>query len=106
VHQIAVLRFCREVLAQRQRTDRWQGWFWAIRRKVIDYWISRLERDNDPAESVPELTTEEQQIVRRSHPLLAARPVMSGAALKMNSQWQVELQGRVRRYVEALGAKR
>ena len=104
MHQIAILRFCRDVLAERQKTDKWQGWFWAIRRKVIEYWIARLERDNEPAETVPELTPEEQQAVRRSHPLLASRPVMSGSILKIDSLWQVELQGRVRRYVESLEA--
>lgn len=105
MHQIAVLRFCRDVLKERQRTDKWQGWFWGIRRKVIEFWIARLERDQDPAEMVPELTFEEQQSVRSSHPLLAARPVMAGSVLKIDAWWQIELQGRVRRYIAALGAK-
>jgi hypothetical protein len=105
VHQLAVLRFCRDVLSERQRTDKWQGWFWAIRRKVVEYWIARLEHAQDPAETVPELTPEEQQAVRGSHPLLAARPVMSNSVLKIDSLWQVELQGRVRRYVAALGIR-
>jgi len=104
MHQIAVLRYCRDVLAERQKTDPWQGWFWGVRRKVIEYWISRLERDNDPAETVPEMTSDEQQAVRRSHPLLASRPVVSGSVLKIDSPWQIELHGRVRRYVEALQA--
>lgn len=106
MHQIAVLRFCREVLNERQSTDKWQGWFWGIRRKVIEYWIARLEHAQETAETFPELTPEEQQAVRGSHPLLAARPVMSGCVLKIDSLWQVELQGRVRRYVEALETKR
>jgi hypothetical protein len=105
MHQIAVLRFCRDVLAERQKTDKWQGWFWAIRRKVIEYWIARLERDRKPGEVVAELSPDEQQAVRKSHPLLAARPVMSGSLLKIDMLWQVELQGRVRRYVEAVAAK-
>ncbi len=105
MHPIAVLRFCRDVLDQRQRTDHWQGWFWAIRRKVIDYWIARLERDLDSADSVPELDLEEQQLVRQSHPLLAARPVMAGSVPKIESLWRVELEGRVRRYVDTLRAQ-
>ena len=105
MHPIAVLRFCRDVLKERQSTDKWQGWFWGIRRKVIEYWIARLERDQDPAETFPELTPEEQQSVRSSHPLLAARPVIAGSVLKLDAWWQIELQGRVRRYIAALGAK-
>lgn len=105
MHQIAVLRLCRNVLAERQRCDQWQGWFWGIRLKVVDFWIARLERAREPVETVPELTPEEQLAVRDSHPLLASRAVMSGSVLKIDSLWRVELQGRVRRYIEALGAK-
>jgi len=105
MHQIAVLRFCRDVLAERQNSDKWQGWFWAIRRKVIEYWIARLEHSQNQPEVVPALSPDEQQIVRNSHPLLAARPVMSGSVLKIDTLWQVELQGRVRRYMEAQAAK-
>src|SRR5580704_11907504 len=105
MHQIAVLRFCRDVLNERQRTDQWQGWFWAIRRKVIEYWIARLGRAQEPAEAVPELTPDGQRAVRGSHRRLAARPVLSGSVLNLDSLWRVELQDRVRRYVEALGTR-
>jgi len=46
MHRLAILRFCRDELAERQKGDKWQGWFWGIRRKVIDYWIAVLERDS------------------------------------------------------------
>lgn len=85
MHQLSDLRFCRDVLVQRQQSDKWQGWFWGIRRKVIEFWIARLERNNKPGQTVPDLTTEEQQAVRSSHPLLAARPIVSGSVLKMDS---------------------
>ena len=48
---------------------------------------------------------EEQQLVRQSHPLLAARPVMAGSVPKIESLWRVELEGRVRRYVDTLRAQ-
>ena len=105
MHQLAVLRICRDVLAERQKTDKWQGWFWAIRRKVIEYWIARIEHGRNQEVAVPELSPDERQAIRNSHPLLAARPVMSGSVLKIDTLWQVELQGRVRRYVEAVTAK-
>lgn len=105
MHQIAVLRYCRDVLKERQKTDSWQGWFWGIRRKIVEYWIARLERDHDPAVAVPALIAEEQRAIRNSHPLLAARTLMSDSLVKIDSLWQVELDGRVRRYVKALVAK-
>ncbi len=106
MHQLAVLRFCRDVLAERQTGDKWQGWFWAIRHKVIQFWIARLEREQTRADCVPELSPEERRAVRDSHPLLAARSISPGAVLKIDTLWQVELQGRVRRFVESRSTKR
>jgi hypothetical protein len=45
MHPLAVLKYCREVLTERQRRDQWDGWFWSLRCKVIDFWISRMERE-------------------------------------------------------------
>ena len=104
MHRLAILRYCREVLAERQNSDRWQGWFWGIRRKVIEYWIAVLERES--GEPAPELSADEKQAVRRSHPLLASRPVTSSAALELDRDWQIELHRRVERYVEGLKAHR
>jgi hypothetical protein len=104
MHRLAILRYCREVLAERQTSDRWQGWFWGIRRKVIEYWIAVLERE--PGEPVPELSADEKYVVRRSHPLLASRPVTSAAARELDRDWQIELHHRVERYVEGLKAHR
>jgi hypothetical protein len=104
MHRLAILRYCRDVLIERQQSDKWQGWFWGIRRKVIEFWIAVLERE--PAGQVPELSADEKQAVRRSHPLLASRPVTSAAALKLDRDWQIELHRRVERYIEGLKAHR
>jgi hypothetical protein len=104
MHRLAILRYCRDVLAERQHSDRWQGWFWAIRCKVVEYWIAVLERE--PGDPVPELSPDEKLAVRRSHPLLASRPVTSAAALELDRDWQIELHRRVERYVEGLKAHR
>jgi hypothetical protein len=111
MHRLAILRFCRDELAERQRNDKWQGWFWGVRRKVIDYWISVLARPLDAAGSVcepapPDLTPEERKFVRRSHPLLAARPVGSAAALQLDRHWKAELHRRVEAYIAALKSHR
>ena len=104
MHRLAILRYCRDVLAERQSSDKWQGWFWGIRRKVIEYWIAVLERE--PGGPAPELSDEEKHAVRRSHPLLASRPVTTGAALQLDRDRQIELHRRVERYVEGLKAHR
>ncbi len=111
MHRLAILKFCRDELAERQRNDKWQGWFWGIRRKVISYWISVLERSPDAAgtvgeATVPDLTPEEREIVRRSHPLLAARPAVSTVALQLDRDWQAELRRRVEAYIAALKVHR
>jgi hypothetical protein len=111
MHRLAILKFCRDELAERKRSDPWQGWFWCIRHKVINYWIAVLERSLDvsPAACAPgpcDLTPEERQLVRRSHPLLAPRPVTADAVLQLDREWQAELQRRVETYVTALKAQR
>jgi hypothetical protein len=106
MHRLAILKFCRDELADRQRHDKWQGWFWGIRCKVINYWISVLERAPDPAGCIPELSPDERQAVRRSHPLLAPRPVTPAAVLQLDRNWQAELHGRVETYVAALKSHR
>jgi hypothetical protein len=111
MHRLAVLRFCRDELADRQRNDKWQGWFWGIRRKVINYWIAVLERPLDAAGRVrepspPELTPEEREFVRQSHPLLSPRPVVSATALALDRDWRSELHRRVETYISALKAHR
>jgi hypothetical protein len=111
MHRLAILKFCREELAERERNDQWQGWFWGIRRKVINYWIAVLERNSDVSQTVcapgyRELTTEEQQLVRLSHPLLAPRSITDAAVLQLDRDWQAELQRRVETYIAALKAHR
>lgn len=106
MNRLAILKFCRDELAERQQTDRWQGWFWGIRRKVINYWISVLERAPDLGGFVPDLSPEERQAVLRSHPLLAPRPVTPAAVLQLDRDWQAELHRRVETYVAALKTHR
>jgi hypothetical protein len=106
MQRLAVLRYCRDILAERQKSDTWDGWFWGIRRKIIDYWIAILERDSDSANSIAELNLEERQVVRRSHPLLASRACSPGGVLQLNRDWQKALELRAQRYVAALKAHR
>ncbi len=106
MHRLAILKFCRDELADRQRQDKWQGWFWGIRRKVINYWISVLERGPDACRFVPELSPDERQLVLRSHPLLAPRPVTPAAVLQLDRDWQAALHRRVESYVAALKGHR
>src|SRR5512147_1968135 len=111
MQRLAVLKFCRDELAERQGNDQWQGWFWGIRRKVINYWISVLERAADGPPSACEagpsdLTPEERQVVLRSHPLLAPRPAVSTIVLQPGRDWESELHRRVEMYIAALKAHR
>src|SRR5262245_43958518 len=110
MHRLAILKFCRDELAERKRTDPSQLWFWSIRHKVINYWIAVLERSPD-ARAVrdarpSDLTPEERQVVRRSHPLLAPRAITAAAVLQLDRDWQAELQRRVETYIAALKAHR
>ena len=104
--RLAVLKFCRDELAERQRNDPWQGWFWGIRRKVITYWISVLERTDAASGSASGLTPAERQVVRSSHPLLAPRPVVGAAVLQPDRDWQSELRRRVETYIAAVKSHR
>jgi hypothetical protein len=109
MHRLAVLKFCRDELAERQMRDVWQGWYWGIRRKVIDYWIAVQERNPDSQgapETSQELTAEERQMICRSHPLLAARPLSSAAVLQPDRDWRAAIQCRVETYIAALKAHR
>jgi hypothetical protein len=105
MHTLAVLKYCREVLAERRQRDDWHAWFWSIRCKVIDYWIARLEHDSD-AECSSELSPEDKQIIRRSHPLLTSRQPIAGTVLDIDRQWQTALRERVERFMEAVRSHR
>ncbi len=106
MHSLAVLRYCRDVLTERQQRDPWQGWFWGIRRKVLDYWIARLEHEDSESGIVAELNADEREAIRRSHPLLASRPTASGSAIEIDRSWQIELRDRVQRYLDAVKGHR
>lgn len=105
MNPLAVLRYCRDVLSERQEHDPWQGWFWGIRCKVLDYWIARLERETE-AGATTELTSAEQQEIRSSHPLLMSRAPSSGIAAERDFHWRTELRARVERYLAAVKAHR
>ena len=109
MHHLAVLKFCRDELAERKRSDLSQGWFWCIRHKVLTYWIAVLERSPDLTTvreaGNSDLTPEERQLVCRSHPLLAPRAITAAAVLQLDRDWQAELQHRVETYIAALKAR-
>jgi hypothetical protein len=105
MNTLAVLRYCRDVLTERQRHDQWQGWFWGIRRKVINYWIARLEHESGSA-AATDLSEVERQAIRHSHPLLASRPAVSGSVMEIDRSWQADLRDRVHRYLDAVKAHR
>jgi hypothetical protein len=110
MHRLAILKFCRDELAERKRSDPSQGWFWSIRHKVLNYWIAVLERTPDLTTlreaGSSDLTPEERQLVRRSHPLLAPRALTAAAILQLDRDWQAELQHRVETYIAALKTRR
>ncbi|MBI3864781.1 MAG: hypothetical protein HY290_23130 [Planctomycetia bacterium] len=105
MNSVAVLKFCREVLSERQEHDKWQGWFWGIRCKVIDYWIARLESAGDDGEAY-DLSANEQQAILASHPLLTSRSAAAVPAFDMTRPWKANLHERVRRYLEAVKSHR
>jgi len=110
MHGVAILKFCRDELAERKRTDASQGWFWSIRHKVLNYWIAVLERSPDAGAARDagsyDLTPDERQVVRRSHPLLAPRTIASAYVIQVDRDWQSVLQHRVETYIAALKARR
>lgn len=111
MHRLAILKFCRDELAERQRRDESQGWFWEIRRKVVDYWIAVLERQSDVSESGGAdrprgLSAVEREELFRTHPLLASRPFRSSAILELDSEWRSKIHRRVESYVAALKSHR
>ncbi|HEY3966116.1 MAG TPA: hypothetical protein VGM05_16265 [Planctomycetaceae bacterium] len=106
MHSLAVLRYCRDVLTERQQRDPWQGWFWGIRRKVLDYWIARLEREDPGSATIADLNVDEREAIRRSHPLLMSRTNATGSAIEIDRSWQAELRDRVQRYLDAVKGHR
>ncbi|MBS0264330.1 MAG: hypothetical protein JSS02_20500 [Planctomycetes bacterium] len=100
MHPLAVLRYCREVLSERQRRDSWQGWYWGLRRKIVNYLIAGLERDL-AGDQIPELTVAERDLLRESHPLLSLRAGPGTEFRGSEPEWLAELRVRVQRYVDS-----
>jgi hypothetical protein len=100
MHPLAVLRYCREVLSERNRRDRGHAWIWGMRHKVVVFLVSRLERDVDTSD-VRDLTEAEKEIVRKSHPLLGFRSVADIEPRIREREWLADLRQRVQRYMGA-----
>ena len=100
MHPLAVLRYCRDVLSERKRRDRGQGWFWSMRHKIVVYLIASLEREVDQNE-IPPLTESERELVRQSHPLLGFRSDTGREAEHGKREWLFDLRQRVQRFMDA-----
>ena len=107
---LPALRYCAEVIAEREATDREHRWLWAIRRQVLEWSISTLERQQESAlrsgdppsgkSPVIELTADEKQSLLSTHPLLRPAATPSLPTYQPTAAWYQTLSRRVRRLVK------
>ncbi len=100
--RLSVLKYCCEVLAQRESTDPNLRWFWTIRRKVANYCRAYVEEREGPSGQQPPLTSQEKRHIETTHPLLEGREGSSHSAAQPSEEWIDELRKRVFAYVETL----
>jgi len=100
------LRFCAETIAQRESSDREHRWQWSIRKKVLDWSIGVLERQNENDLPSGELTAAEKQALLATHPLLQPAATVPIAAFQPDAQWRDALCQKVQAYMGRLGARR
>ena len=107
---LPALRFCAEVIAEREATDREHRWLWTIRRQVLDWSLSTLERQQEntvgsgdpPSGGFPviELTADEKQSLLSTHPLLRPAAIPALPAYRPAAAWYQTLSRRVRRLLK------
>jgi hypothetical protein len=98
---ISVLRYCASVLLVREVTDVDRRWQWVIRRKVVNWALSRAARTGVPADS-DVLSDADRQQIDATHPWL--QPIMPIVlpTRRSNEPAKVAIAQRVERYVAAL----
>lgn len=107
---LPAFRYCFEVAAAREATDRERSWQWSIRRMVLRWSIARLERVETGAEvtddlSSGSLTPAERRTLELSHPLLRPAETPALPAYEPTAAWRAAIHARVLRYVESLRAR-
>jgi hypothetical protein len=97
--QIAVFRFCEDVLQDRSETGS-RVWLWQIKRKVATYCRRTLEdrAGNDRSSDPVDLSDVERRQLLRHHPLLCDAPP-GDAAQPASPDWLVDLRTRVARFI-------
>lgn len=100
------LRFCAETIAQRESSDREHRWQWTIRKKVLEWTIAVLERQNENDLPTGELTVGEKQTLLATHPLLRPAANAPICVFQPDAQLRHAVQSRVQAFVGKLGARR
>jgi hypothetical protein len=100
--QIAVFRYCEEVLQDRSAAGS-RAWLWQVKRKVATYCRKTLEgrADMDPSPYAVDLSDIERQQLLRSHPLLSDAPP-GDADRHVCPEWLIGLRTRVARFIAHL----
>lgn len=128
--ELAALRYCAEVLAERQKADPARAWLWTIKRKTALHFIRGLERPGirrharfwrirnavwaslgarreergpvEPPADAAVLTEQELELIRQTHPLLQdTRSTSRGACLHSHCQWYIEIKEKVGAFAES-----
>lgn len=98
---ISVLRYCASVLLVREVTDFDRRWQWTIRRKLVNWALSRAARTGVDTHD-DSLTSAERRQLDATHPWLQPIAPIVLPASPADEPAQVAIAHRVERYVNAL----
>jgi predicted dehydrogenase len=103
--ELAVLRYCSQVLNTRMMAGGARAWQWESKRKLALYFIRILEH-SEPKPDVPHsrvrLSETEKDLILRSHPLLQeTEPTSTSACLHAHCEWYDQIRDKVNRFSEA-----
>lgn len=105
-HELAVLRFCCDVLKKREAEDSELSWLWSLKREVAAYAARHLETALEPEGRAPPLTEPEEQAILRDHPLLQTRrTAVLDTKRYANEPWFKEIEDRIKQYSDSVRAR-
>jgi len=104
---LPTLRFCSEVLSQRETENSKDAWLWGLRKKVVDHFLQYLEAkevEEDPINRSA-LINENKQEILSTHPLLQKGERIPSYYLKnLDSTLVEEVRRKTRKWRKSIGA--
>jgi len=104
-YHIASLEYCLQILERNEIEDTRFSWLWKLKRSVAVHCLSVLQRDADSQPPPPaiELTNDEIQHIKQTHPLLQnTRSTPRSTEPHEHEAWFQDLRTRVARYMNSV----